>query len=205
MGISIDDLILSRILNWDETISKIIPRKNIRGETSLVDFETYVTYPKIIELATRLTDDEKDTLESIKNEGTWHKFLEDGIFQFYVWILNLEVEWRGEEDYDRPWYSTIRLLCQEPETTSLQLFIDLLIVSRQSQMINVDILLKKLGVPKTIGLDLLVKKLGLEKSLSVDLILQKPFTKSYGIDIILQGEADFDPVDFDSDDFNCGW
>jgi len=111
MTINIYTLTLEKIIEWNEIKRRTIPtHKQVYGlEVTQKDYST--TTPREIEIIARMTQSEKEDLEDLQDLRKWYELTEDDTLIDYVWIRKISFEWKGREDYSRPWLTSINLLC----------------------------------------------------------------------------------------------
>jgi len=103
----------NRVLSWEEEETSKVAIKDIATKTTdTVETEIWSATPKVFILICRLTGAEKLNLESVESTQSTTSISalkEDGVTKYNVWIESIDFGWRGDECFDAPWFTEIRL------------------------------------------------------------------------------------------------
>jgi len=114
-GLTLND---GQILRWRDGRTVPIPIKRIYGKcepTTQADCFTADATRRTVRC--KLTRTQKSTLYGLGCE--WLAWTEDGTITDSVWIERIEMSWRGEDNYDYPWFTTLYLLMKSCPTFPL--------------------------------------------------------------------------------------
>ena len=101
----------NRLIDFDETKSRKVPRKTARGALGSIEEEVAVTMPRQITLVGRVSTSELTTLDGLQDDYEWKVLSDGGDSIDSVWIEEIEALFRQTECVDSPWLVTITMLC----------------------------------------------------------------------------------------------
>lgn len=68
--------------------------------------------PRRINLSVRMSRVRKTQLENMQDKYDYVSLYDyDQSFVDYVWITDTEFDWRGDENHEYPWLTTVGLVC----------------------------------------------------------------------------------------------
>ena len=103
---------LPKTLEWRERSSSTIPNYRVPARTTpLSDPRVFIRTPRIIEINTRFTADEKQKMFTLRDQYSWQELKIDGNLVDWVWIEEINPEYHGVEFFKAPWRTTITLTC----------------------------------------------------------------------------------------------
>ena len=109
--VTLGTITLQKIIDWEETKRRTVPIHDVVNDEQEVQTDYSVVSPRQIKIIARLTSQEKADLKNLQKECNWQELKEEDTLIDYVWIDKLSFQWRGDEDYASPYYSTISLTC----------------------------------------------------------------------------------------------